>query len=87
MVLGVPHPKHLPLTAEEFVEWEAFSTIEPWGFEMENVRFARLSAVVANFSGNTRKVWKPVDFLPPKPGQDSVAEKVKRFFGFGKRSS
>ena len=84
-VLGVSHPRHLPLTAEEFIEWEAYASIEPWGTDADNVRTAALQATVANFSGNSKRAWKVTDFLPKQPEVEApVEDKIKKHFHFGK---
>lgn len=83
-VLGVAHPKYLPLTAEEFFDWEAYSYVEPWGYDMDNVRTASLQATVANFSGNSKRKLKIEDFLPKAPKKETVEDAVKRLFNFGR---
>lgn len=84
-VLGVRHPKYLPLSAEEFLDWEAYAAIEPWGYDMDNIRTASLQTTVANFSGNTKRKLKVDDFLPKRQqSKESVEETVKRMFNFGR---
>lgn len=90
MALGWPHPDHLlpNLTSAQFAEWEAFFSLEPWGFEMDNFRAGIVASTVANFSqASKRHDFAPRDFMPREPKAPTVADKIRQFFGAPKRAA
>lgn len=56
--------------SRELTEWMAFEHIEPWGQQVEEWRFARLMALVANVNRGSKNdpVAKPEDFMPDLDG-------------------
>ena len=65
--------------AEEFLEWWEYYQIEPFGEEVEWLRFGRLAAVIAQCAGN--KGYQPRHFIPdfrkaakPKTAAEMIAE-------------
>lgn len=70
--------------SRELSEWAAFFKIEPWGYDIQNLRAGQVAAAVANFSG---KVKKPVDWqafmpVPAKSKRQQVAESIAKFKSF-----
>lgn len=55
------------MSSAEFVDWCAFYSLEPWGYDVGNWRMGVLGATVANYSGNVKKALKPSDFIPKPP--------------------
>jgi hypothetical protein len=55
------------ITAEQFVEWVAYSDVEPWGEERADLRAGIIAAEIANtpprFFGKAGKV-RPADCMP-----------------------
>lgn len=61
------------MSSRELSEWMAFFSLEPWGCEVEDWRFAMLASVIANVNRDPkkhRKPFEPRDFLPQR---DKVA--------------
>lgn len=52
------------MSSDEFVDWCAFYTLEPWGYHAENWRAALVCATTANFSGNVKDPLQLADFIP-----------------------
>lgn len=52
------------ISAEEFGEWVAFFTAEPWGEERADLRSGIIAATVANCHAQGRKQFKAEDFMP-----------------------
>lgn len=55
------------IDSKEFLRWMAFSRLEPFGQEVEDRRFARLAALIANVNRDPKR--KPTaytleDFMP-----------------------
>lgn len=57
------------MTFDEFRDWCAFYSMEPWGYEIANWRTGVAAATVANFSGRAKKRLNPSDFMPQPPGR------------------
>ena len=55
------------MSSAEFVDWCAFYSLEPWGYEMQNWRMGVVAATTANAAGR-KKPLKPTDFMP-KPAR------------------
>ena len=49
LALGWPHPDCLldALTPEQFAEWADYYNLEPWGFEVEDLRVGILASTIA----------------------------------------
>jgi hypothetical protein len=53
------------MSSEEFSEWIAFATIEPFGFEADFLGHAQTAAVIANVNrGEKGQVREVRDFMP-----------------------
>lgn len=52
------------VSSAEFVDWCAFYSLEPWGYEAATWRMAVLASTTANYSGRVKKPLKPSDFMP-----------------------
>ena len=57
------------MTHSEFVDWCAFYSLEPWGYDAANWRMGMVCATTANAGGRKRPL-KPSDFIP-KSGRRS----------------
>lgn len=81
-LLGMPVAEaQQRLSSAEFVDWCAFYSLEPWGYDIGNWRMGVLGATVANYSGNVKKALKPSDFFPQRPkklSRKETAEYLKR---------
>jgi hypothetical protein len=60
------------MTHAEFVDWCAFYSLEPWGYEIDNWRTGVQAATVANAAGR-KKPRKPSDFYP-RPATEKRAK-------------
>ena len=53
------------MSAEEFIQWGVFLSIEPFGDFRADVHMAIIASTIANMSGKTvRRDTKPADFIP-----------------------
>lgn len=55
------------IDSKEFLRWMAFSRLEPFGQQADDVRFARLAALIANVNRDPKKKASPFkveDFMP-----------------------
>lgn len=53
------------MSSAEFVEWQAYHQIEPFGEERADLRAGIVAATVANRGRSKKdKVFKPKDFMP-----------------------
>lgn len=63
------------MSSAEFVDWCAFYSLEPWGFQADTWRMGVLASTTANFSGNVKKPLSPADFMPSdKPRKRKITE-------------
>jgi hypothetical protein len=52
------------MTSAQFAEWMAYSRIEPWGEERDDLRMGVLASMIANmFRDKSKKPAKPSDFV------------------------
>jgi hypothetical protein len=63
------------MSSAEFMDWCAFYSLEPWGYEMENWRVGVVAATTANSAGR-KKPLKPTDFMP-KSGRKKRAKSAE----------
>lgn len=75
------------LTKQEFIEWQAFYQLEPWGFDIENWRAANIASTVANVNRPPKKpAYKLEQFMPkraePQTAHDMLA-RLKAVWGGG----
>jgi len=63
------------LTIEEMEDWQAFFSLEPWGFRVENHRAGVITATLANFIGRLTEhnALKPSDIFPERTISQSLA--------------
>lgn len=74
------------MSNREFVEWQAYFRLEPFGAERADLRAGIVAATVANVAGGRRKgqAVKPGDFMPdftkaaPAAGGEIDREAVAR---------
>lgn len=69
----------LGLTGAQMQEWEHFYQIEPWGSEVEELRFGNICSVLANLQrSSSSQPFKASDFLityvKPRPEYQSTDE-------------
>lgn len=50
----------------ELLQWQAFSRIERFGYEMENFRMGVIASTVANVAPRRGRPLKPSDFYPSR---------------------
>lgn len=77
------------MTGEEFANWCAFYSLEPWGYGAATWRMAVLATTTANYSGNIRKPVEITDFIPGakrRDRQQSPAEMRRVIEGMARSS-
>ena len=53
------------ISSAQFAEWMAYSTLEPWGEERDDLRMGIIASTIANANrGKGQKAYKPSDFMP-----------------------
>ena len=72
----------------QFAEWMAFSRLEPWGEDRDDLRMGIIASTIANvYRGKGKKPFKPTDFIPnfePVSEEERVAAllaKARKAFG------
>jgi hypothetical protein len=68
------------MSSVEWIEWQAYYEIEPFGQEIEWARFASLMAVVANAArqSNRSRTFKMTDFMPQfEPKRQLTSNELK----------
>ena len=80
------------ITSAQFAEWLAYSRIEPWGEERDDLRTGILASMIENiFRDKGKKPAKPSDFIlnfEPEDEQTRVQrmiESVRRSLGGGRK--
>lgn len=76
------------MTSAELTEWMAFYTLEPWGTDVEDSRFANLMATEANVHGDGTTTYTPADFMPRRGegddgGEQTAEEQIAIMHTFG----
>lgn len=63
------------ITSMQFAEWMAYSTLEPWGEERDDLRMGIVASTIANANrGKNTKAYSPQDFMPQfEPEPEDVA--------------
>lgn len=53
------------MTSLQYAEWIAYSRLEPWGEDRDDLRMGIVASVIANSNrGKGQKPFKPQDFMP-----------------------
>lgn len=55
------------MSSQEFTDWLAFSTIEPFGSQVDDLRAGTIASMIANTNRDAKRTpvpWKPLDFMP-----------------------
>lgn len=65
------------LSVRQFLEWAEFYELEPWGFEVEDMRMSMICASIFRAAG--AKNVKPRDFLMGTPLSEEVEPDPKDF--------
>lgn len=70
--------------SRELAEWQAFYALEPWGNEVEWLRFGTVASIIANVNrGRNRRPFRPTDFVPKPPKEpQTVEEQLSMFEAF-----
>ena len=62
------------ITSRQFAEWLAYSRLEPWGEDRDDLRTGIVASVIANSNrGKGKKPYKPQDFMPDFEPEDEAA--------------
>jgi len=62
------------ITSRQFAEWMAYSRLEPWGEDRDDLRMGIMASVIANSNrGKGKKPYKPQDFMPNFEPEDEAA--------------
>ena len=62
------------ITSAQFAEWMAYSRLEPWGEDRDDLRMGIVASVIANSNrGKGKKPYKPQDFMPDFEPEDEAA--------------
>lgn len=84
LALGYPHPDILlaMLTPQQFDEWIAYWTLEPFGYETEWQHAGVVASVIANVHRKKHsRSYKPSDFIPKvrkAPKKQTVKEMIEQ---------
>jgi len=63
------------ISSREFTQWQAYFQIEPYGHVADDIRMARLMAIVAGIAGNSKA--KPKDFLITDMTEGNASEQAQ----------
>ncbi len=76
------------MTWREFVEWQEYYEVEPWGEERADLRSGIVASVLANVHRDSKRrpsPYEPTDFMPfytkPKPTPEQLAQKIRSALG------
>jgi hypothetical protein len=59
------------ITSTQFAEWMAYSKIEPWGQDRDDLRMGIIASTIANVNrGKNGKPLNPQDFIPDFEPED-----------------
>lgn len=62
------------ITSAQFAEWLAYSRVDPWGEDRDDLRMGIMASVIANSNrGKGKKPYKPQDFMPNFEPEDEAA--------------
>jgi len=66
------------MTSGAFAEWMAYSRIEPWGEDRDDLRIGILASMIANmFREKGKKAYAPQDFILNFEPEDNDAKVQK----------
>jgi hypothetical protein len=73
---------------QEFLEWQEYYGLEPFGEERADLRSGIVASVLANVNRDPKKrskPFEPTDFMPyyekPKPSPEQLAHKIRAALG------
>uniref|UniRef100_A0A6M3LDF0 Minor tail T domain-containing protein n=1 Tax=viral metagenome TaxID=1070528 RepID=A0A6M3LDF0_9ZZZZ len=81
MALGEAQPRRLldKLTSNEWSEWLAYWSVEPWGEERADFRSGMLAAALSNrWRGKGERAAKPQDFMPFTDEPEQTPEYIRQ---------
>lgn len=86
LAFGEPDPVALKrrMPSSLWSRWLAYAELEPWGFEVENLRAASIAATVANYAGKVLPQGQKVsakDFALRVERPLSLVDRIKKAFG------
>ena len=62
------------ISSAQFAEWMAYSRLEPWGEDRDDLRMGIVASVIANSNrGKGKKPYKPQDCMPDFEPEDEAA--------------
>jgi hypothetical protein len=67
------------ISSLQFAEWMAYSGLEPWGEERDDLRMGIIASTIANVNrGKNTKPFKPTDFMPSfeQETEEQAAERM-----------
>lgn len=78
------------ISSEQLSEWMAYSRLEPWGEERDDLRMGIIASTIANvYREKGKKPFKPQDFMPafdPVSEEEATARLLaKAMAAFGGR--
>jgi hypothetical protein len=66
------------MSSRDLAEWMAYSRIEPWGEERDDLRIGILASMIANmFREKGKKAYEPQDFILNFEPEDEEAKVQK----------
>jgi hypothetical protein len=76
------------MTWAEYLEWQEYYGLEPWGEERADLRSAIVASLIANVNRDAKKQprpYEPTDFMPyyerPEPTPQQLADKIRATLG------
>jgi hypothetical protein len=64
------------MSTDDFVEWAAYRRIKPFGYDVDNMRFGEICAMIINSAGKSYKQnVKWTDFFKPSYEMKEINEK------------
>lgn len=70
------------ISSRQFAEWMAYSRLEPWGEDRDDLRMGIIASTIANANrGKGSKPLSPADFMPrfePEDEEEAAAKLIAR---------
>jgi hypothetical protein len=66
------------MSALEFLYWQCFYSVEPWGQEMDSLNAGIVASTIANI--HSKKTFKAADFMPVFEKKPQPIEQVQAYF-------
>lgn len=66
------------ISSRAFAEWMAYSRLEPWGEERDDLRMGIIASTIANANrGKGQKPFKPQQFMPDFEPEDEDTARAR----------